>query len=438
MAGRLLADRQGEQAERISAEIVRQSLEHQMILQENAERKWQKCHHYLVELLRSLDSDYYDACQKSGRSPDQFADDNLHQLIDMRIRVLQKNLIQSTRPDNSEELQEQLKESIRELQKAGEEEQRLSGVIGQLQEENQRLITHLQAVKQVKREPDIATTKNMEPRNEAAVNPKVVQPNNIEPDWMRSWRGGRAFSKEAEAVILMGTTGKSLRPTIVDLLAKELSLAPTNSSLSEAISRLLSIDAEGGLIELLDDFIRQGASTGGNHPDVLRLTERGRMAYTFLTGKQPQESEYDRLLRKHKSPEHTVLNIQAAEALAEYGGYEILEQAPDIQLPDGSVFIPDLVAMDKRTGEMIFVEVERDVAKDRTVRKRKWRNVMEASNGNIYVFCDNIGCERSIQTEINRSLEEAKFNSHLTNLNSLRKGKRAPDGGIWLSVRKMR
>lgn len=117
------------------------------------------------------------------------------------------------------------------------------------------------------------------------------------------------------------------------------------------------------------------------------------------------------------------------------GGYQILEEAPDIQLPDGSVFIPDLIALDRRTGEMIFVEVERDVNMDHNVRTRKWKNVSDATNGNIYVICDKINCERAIQAEIKRAVGDARFNSHLTNLNSLHKGKRGQDGGIWLSVR---
>jgi hypothetical protein len=118
------------------------------------------------------------------------------------------------------------------------------------------------------------------------------------------------------------------------------------------------------------------------------------------------------------------------------GGYQILEEAPDIQLPDGSVFIPDLIALDNKTGEMIFVEVERDTNKDRNVRTRKWRNVMNATNGNIYVVCDNINCERRILTEINQALDDMRFNSQLTNLNSLRKGKRGEEGSIWLTVRR--
>jgi hypothetical protein len=132
-----------------------------------------------------------------------------------------------------------------------------------------------------------------------------------------------------------------------------------------------------------------------------------------------------------------VLNIQAAEALIEFGDYEVIEQAPDIQLPDGSVFIPDLVASHRRTGETIFVEVERDTGKNRGTRIVKWKNVLNATNGNIFVICDNISCERAIQTEINQALEGFRFNSRLTNINSLRKGKRAQDGGIWLSVKRI-
>jgi hypothetical protein len=235
----------------------------------------------------------------------------------------------------------------------------------------------------------------------------------------------------------MGETGKCLRPSLIELLAKKLNLTLPNGSLSETFSRLINFDSNGGLVEALEVFQQTGASTGGNHPDLLRLTERGRVAYQYLAGYQALENEYDRLIRKHKSPEHTVLNIQAAEALIEFGDYEVIEQAPDIQLPDGSVFIPDLVARHRRTGETIFVEVERDTGKNRGTRIVKWKNVLNATNGNIFVICDNISCERAIQTEINQALEGFRFNSRLTNINSLRKGKRAQDGGIWLSVKRI-
>jgi hypothetical protein len=74
-----------------------------------------------------------------------------------------------------------------------------------------------------------------------------------------------------------------------------------------------------------------------NNPDVLRLTEDRKLAYQVLTGQTPKDCEYDRLIRCHSSPEHTILNIQAAEILAEA---EYLIQEQEIRLSNGGTFIP--------------------------------------------------------------------------------------------------
>jgi len=436
MAGGSLTEQQAEQANRISDEMARQSIEHQQALQAGAERKWKNAHKALVEIVRSLDPDYYDACQKSGHAIEAFEDEALHHWIVIRIKSLQNRLSQAMRPDHSSTLQNQLDEAVRKIAAYQQEEKRLQEIIQGLRNENQQLSTHLHAIRQVQRPTN--------PQEEPQASPqpddrqKCVENAEGEPDWMHEWRSGRMFGKESAALILMGETGKSLRPSLIDLLAKKLNLSPGNSSLSETFNRLINFDTHGGLVEALNVFEQTGASTGGNHPDVLRLTERGQLAYQYLTRQAPVENEYQRLVRRHKSPEHTLLNIQAAEALVEIGGYRIAEEAPDIHLPDGSLFIPDLVATDSHTGEMIFVEVERDANKDNGSRVRKWKNVLNATNGTIYVVCDNISCERAIQTEINRALGDARFSSHLTNLNSLRKGKRGQDGGMWLSVRRAR
>lgn len=436
MAGGSLTEQQAEQANRISDEMARQSIEHQQALHAGAERKWKNAHQVLVEIVRSLDPDYYDACQKSGHAIEAFEDEALHHWIVIRVKSLQNRLSQAMRPDHSSALQNHLDEAVRKIEAYQKEEKRLREIIQGLRDENQRLSTHLHAIRQVQRpaNPQEEPPASQERDAQQASNQNVES----EPDWMKEWRSGRTFGKESAALILMGETGKSLRPSLIDLLSKKLNLSPGNSSLSETFNRLINFDTHGGLVEALSVFQQTGASTGGNHPDVLRLTERGQLAYQYLTGQAPVENEYERLVRRHKSPEHTLLNIQAAEALVEIGGYRIAEEAPDIHLPDGSVFIPDLVATDPRTGEMIFVEVERDANKDSGSRVRKWKNILNATNGNIYVVCDNISCERAIQTEINRALGDARFNSHLTNMNSLRKGKRGQDGGLWLSVRRAR
>ncbi|HEY9075146.1 MAG TPA: hypothetical protein VIO61_01290 [Anaerolineaceae bacterium] len=436
MVGDPLAAHQSEQANRISDEVIRQSVEHQQTIQANAEQRWKKAQEALVQVVRHLDADYFDACQKSGHAIEGFDDEALHHWIVVRVKSLQNRLVQATRPDNSLALQNSLDDALKKIEALQQGEKQLQETIQGLRNENQQLSFHLHAIQQVQRPISPA------PEPQATSVQGSIQEDPLEvtndPDWIKEWRSGRTFSKESAALILMGETGKCLRPSLIELLAKKLNLASTNSSLSETFTRLINFDTGGGLIEVLDVFQQSGASTGGNHPDILRLTDRGRLAYQFLTGSAPIENEYERLIRRHKSPEHTVLNIQAAEALVEFGGYRIAEQAPDIQLQDGGLFIPDLVAVDKCSGEMIFVEVERDANKDRRARVIKWKNVLNATNGNIYVVCDNISCERSIQAEINQALGDARFNSHLTNINSLRKGKRTQDGGMWLSVRKAR
>jgi hypothetical protein len=438
MVGDPLAAHQSEQANRISDEIVRQSIEHQQALQANADRRWKTAHQALVQIVRSLDPDYFDACQKSGRSIEQFEDEAIHHWIEIRVKGIQSRMTQLMRPDNGPTLQNRLDEALRKIQAAQQEEEQLRESIRRLQEENQQLNAHLRAIQQVQRIAPPSLVEEVRPKEDTQRKATSIGTTNNEPDWMKEWRNGRMFQKESAALILMGETGKALRPSLIDLLAKKLNLSPTNSSLSETFNRLLNFDAAGGLIDLLDVFSQPGATTGGNHPDIFCLSKRGKSAYQHLTGKPPVENEYERLIRRHKSPEHTVLNIQAAEALIEIGGYIILNEAPDIQLPDGSVFIPDLVAQDQKTGETIFIEVERDASKDRNARTRKWKNLLTATNGNIYVVCDNLSCERAIQAEINQALGNARFNSRLTNLNSLKKGKRAQDGGMWLSARSLK
>jgi hypothetical protein len=94
--------------------------------------------------------------------------------------------------------------------------------------------------------------------------------------------------------------------------------------------------------------------------------------------------------------------------------------------------------VDRSTGELIFIEVEHDVNKGQTARKLKWMNLYEASNGNLYVFCDNLTCQRAVQGEINLALGGLTYNSFLTNLHGLRSGKRSENGSIWLSIKRMK
>jgi hypothetical protein len=98
-------------------------------------------------------------------------------------------------------------------------------------------------------------------------------------------------------------------------------------------------------------------------------------------------NEYDLLLERHVSPEHTLLNLQAADVLRE-AGYEVNLTPPEITLPDGGLFRPDPVITDE--GEAThFVEVERNTDKNIERRQAKWRNFYQASGGRMFMVCDD-------------------------------------------------
>ena len=433
MAEISLEEFQRNQSVQISRQIIGQSEEHEQKMQTNWQRLWETAHQHMVTLLRFMDKDYDEACEKSNHPLEKFTDDDLAYLVHIRVRAMLDDQKKRDGPGEVAEIRSQLKElttKYAELEKAN------AGLLEtnkRLQTENVSLNSHLSALRQAQKEsiyqigPETGPIEETPGKSGEAISL---------PSWITAWQGSKSFEKSSTAILVMGETGKALRPFITKEMAKRLSLSIDNNSLDEAVSRLLN-DEEGlhpPLIERVEALPDQGSSSGGNHPDVLRLTEDGKMAYQVLTGKPLKENEYERLIRCHSSPEHTILNIQATEMLEEVG-YKIKGQAQEIRLFNGGTFIPDIVVVEPSTGELIFIEVERDVHKDQAARKIKWMNIYEASNGNLYVFCDNLTCQRAIQGEINLALGGLAYNSFLTNLHGLRNGKRSEkDGGIWLST----
>jgi hypothetical protein len=382
--------------------------------------------------LRFLDQDYDESCEKATRPLESFSDDDLAYLIHVRLRAMQGDASKKEKPNEIIEV----KRSLQELtQKYSDLEQTLLAIQDlnkKLLAEKSALEAHLSALRQVQK--DVVSLEIHSP-NMVTDNPGTLT--NI-PDWIKTWKESKIFEKTSTAILVMGEMGVALRPTIIKLMAKRLSLSAANKNLDEALNWLMTTEDKSCpiLIELVGGVLEQGSSSGGNQPEVLHLTQDGKAAYQVLSGKPPKENEFDMLLRHHSSPEHTILNIQAGEILVEEG-YQIRGRAQSINLSNGETYIPDIVAVDPKTGEVIFIEVERDVSKDQISRKQKWMKFYEASNGNLFVFCDNLNCQRSIQGEINLALGGLAYNSFLTNLHGIRNGKRAEkDGSIWFSQRR--
>jgi hypothetical protein len=89
-----------------------------------------------------------------------------------------------------------------------------------------------------------------------------------------------------------------------------------------------------------------------------------------------------------------LLNLQAADMLRDVG-YQVNLTPPDVNLPDGGLFKPDLVLIDEQ-GTLLFVEVERDTDKNIEQCQAKWRNFYQASGGRLFVVCDNRSCKGNL------------------------------------------
>ena len=427
-----LEEFQRNQSIRISRDIIGQSEEHEQKMQTNAQKSWENAHKQLVALLRFLDQDYDESCEKATRPLESFSDDDLAYLIHVRLRAMQGNASIKKIPDEAIEIKLSLKELS---QKYADLEQTLLAtqeLNKKLQAGKSALEAHLAALRQVQK--DVVSLDIQSP------NPVTDNPGTLTtiPDWIKTWKESKIFEKTSTAILVMGEMGIALRPSIIKQMAKHLSLSTANKNLDEALNWLMTPELSEcpKLVEQISGVIEQGSSSGGNQPSVLHLTLDGQVAYQVLSGKPPKENEFDTLIRHHSSPEHTILNIQAGEILVNEG-YRIQGRAQAINLSNGETYIPDIITVDPKTGEVVFVEVERDVSKDQTSRKTKWMKFYEASNGNLYVFCDNLNCQRAIQGEINLALGGLAYNSHLTNVHGLRNGKRSEkDGSIWLSQRR--
>ena len=427
-----LEEFQRNQSIQISRDIIGQSEKHEQKMQTNAQKLWENAHKQLVSLMRVLDQEYDESCEKATRPLESFSDDDLAYLIHVRLRAIQGDGSNKKKPDEAIDVRRSLNELTQrfiELQKTLNTFQETTS---RLQAENAALEAHLSALRQVQKEgisPDI------QPPKLVTDNPGALRPI---PEWIKTWQESRIFEKTSTAILVMGELGIALRPTIIKMMAKRLSLSAANKNLDEALNWLMTPEDKALpiLVERVGGGLEQGSSSGGNQPAALHLTQDGLIAYQGLSGKPPKENEFDMLIRHHSSPEHTILNIQAGEILVEEG-YQIRGKAQTINLSNGETYIPDIIAVDPKTGVVIFIEVERDVNKDKNYRKQKWMKLFEASNGTLYVFCDNLNCQRTIQGEINLALGGLVYNSYLTNLHGVRLGKRSEkDASIWLSQRK--
>lgn len=313
-----------------------------------------------------------------------------------------------------------------ELDTAREQNHSIQQALNKSRSENQSLHDQLLLSQRT-----IAAVVENPPPDENGYETVEMQPPQVdEPEWMVQWRSGRGFTREAMFISTLGKTGLGRAPAVYKEAARRASVKGIPNSIRDIARRL----EDAGLVEIDQSWAQGGRSSGGRMPDIIRLTERGKEAYRFLTGLDALPCELDLLRQKHQSYEHAHLIMETADFL-EYEKFHVTFSVPTAAgLSTSGTFKPDLVAIDPES-KVYYIEVERDTHKS-SERLPKWRNFHAANGGILYVICDNRTCMRAIRNEITDGLlRHTPGDLYITNLADLRAGKRGYNDGIWLERR---
>lgn len=207
------------------------------------------------------------------------------------------------------------------------------------------------------------------------------------PEWLSGWQDSDTYQMDREVLRVIGLRGLSLRSDVAKAVTS------LDSSTSGTARRLFDRLGDLGVIE----EERPRGEIGGGTPYLLRLTERGKEAFQLLFDDEPVESEYDRLMARHKSPEHVLLNMKARDVLLEAGADSVDMYPRPVTLPDGGRLDVDLVAV--FDGEPLYIEAER--SRSKKVREAKWTNLASIA-GNLYVVVPNKKVKSAVISEITK------------------------------------
>jgi hypothetical protein len=207
---------------------------------------------------------------------------------------------------------------------------------------------------------------------------------------LAAWQASAAFERDRDALHAIGRHGFCLRAEV----AKAIGIADATSGTARQVFESLSA------LDLLEQE-RPRPERAGQTPYFLRLTARGQDVYQALLGEEPVESAYDRLLARHKSAEHVLLNLQARDVLLAAGAASVDLYPHPVSLPNGGTFDVDLVAVfgDKP----LYVEAERGSAPKK--RPQKWTNYATVTK-DFYIVVPNTKAKSRLISETDRWASE--------------------------------
>lgn len=426
MATDALSQQQSQQADLLTGAYLEQIEKEHSGRMQDLQHAYAIAHSGLVSFLTLLDPGYIDGWIKGGKTLAQLDD----RLVQMRVTELLKQLREKPTALDTDETQQS---RILELQKQNQVLQIALTQAKQRVESLEQEIRNLQVRNSVQQQVEQLVQKEQQTDGTASseIFSSPLLKGMAEPNWMTEWRKRTTFERDALLLTVIGETGISRRPRIIQLAAVRMGVKLDNSAIGDAVHRI----EKRGLIERLELFEKRGSETGGLLPYLYRLTDQGKQAYWLLTGNNALECEFDVLMKQHKSPEHTLLNMKVREFLEDHHLYQVLLDAAPLVLPEGHKFEPDITARDPSTGELVYIEVEREANKDTQTRIQKWQNFHVASHGMIRVICDKPGFMCKLASEINFALSGQRFATYISNIEEMEETL-AAKGHIWIMERR--
>ncbi|MBL8080501.1 MAG: hypothetical protein JNM55_21195 [Anaerolineales bacterium] len=240
-------------------------------------------------------------------------------------------------------------------------------------------------------------------------------------EWFQLWRKKKGFERDKLIVLLIGEAGYSRRSEIHKIVVQKFGLG------ERAAYRGVEACQDEELITT-----RSGVSVQGRPTDLVFLAEKGRWAYTKLTGKSPVPGELEMLLKSHKSERHTSLILKTADYFTALG-FLVERQPVEIKIGSDRFFQPDLVV--SKDSETFYLEVETGEREDRTSLVHKWENAYIVGAGRLCIVTPRLGVMNTAQSMIlNWATENGKKpNLYLTHLDALKKCKQGDSP--WVRIR---
>jgi hypothetical protein len=316
--------------------------------------------------------------------------------------------------DQLAQLQKQLRERDETLRRYGaqiaEQSQQareivaLKDRIGQLQMELAQATQAEEALA-----ADLATNQAMvqrlrsqaAPSSDTTDNPEVVvaaSPGAPATDWYQTWLAETTpenLERQKAALQMIGRGEVFFRSEIIErlnalgLLNEASPDKPTGTG-----ARLFTDLINFHLITEIN------AGYGAAVPKPLQLTKCGLEAYHLLWNDSLEEGAFDHLLKRHKTIEHTTLNLLAYNLLHRFG-FQAIELYPaPLHTATGAVVDPDLVAINP-AGERLIIECER-MAMRRTATEcdAKWSHLAEVTHGQLFVVVFGNRQQSDLMTEL--------------------------------------